>query len=72
MTFKDGKFEFYTAHYGSWARDMRIVFRVRNDTTAKNRALEKSIEFYDRLLPSTETEIKSWLNSHNDYKEVIC
>ncbi|KKM16784.1 hypothetical protein LCGC14_1682320 [marine sediment metagenome] len=62
--FKDGRFLFYTAHYGSWANDKRIVFRVRYDTDPTTRAKEKDIKHYDRLLKSTDVEIIAWLNRH--------
>ena len=65
--FDDGEFTFYTAHYGSWARDIRIVFRVRIDTTPEKRAAEKGIEFYGRLLPSLPHEIAEWLFVHPDF-----
>ena len=39
--FQDGTFSFFTAEYGSWARDQRIVFRVRTDREPKERAAEK-------------------------------
>ena len=67
IKFKDGNFTFYTAHYASWARDARIVFRVREDTTPAQRAEEKEIQYYDRLLKSTPEEIIMWLESHRDY-----
>lgn len=66
-TFKDGVFFFYTAHYGSWARDIRIVFRVRVDRLPKERAEEKEIFYYDRLIPSTQEEIDEWVVSHLDF-----
>ena len=60
-TFKDGKFKFYTAHYGSWARDKRIVFRVRIDSDPKERAKEKNIKQFDRIVPSSKYEIEQYL-----------
>jgi len=65
--FKDGVFTFWTAHYGSWARDARIVFRVREDSTPEKRAEQKSIRCWDRLFPAQEDEIEQWRNSHKDY-----
>jgi hypothetical protein len=59
--FADGEFYFYTATYGSWARDKRIVFRVRKDNIPEKRAEEKGIKYYDRLLQSTPDEIERWL-----------
>ena len=64
--FKDGKFKFYTAHYGSWANDKRIVFRVRTDANPKHRAKEKDIKYYDRILKSSDHEIDAWLKDHPD------
>ena len=66
--FCDGIFEFYTAHCGSYSRDKRIVFRVREDTTPEERAKEKKIENYDLLLPSTDEEVKSWMEGHKGHK----
>ena len=66
--FVDGTFRFYTACFGSWAGDARIVFRVREDTTPKIRAKQKGIKNYDRLLPATKEEIDMWLEEHDDYK----
>ena len=65
--FDDGEFTFCTAHYGSWARDIRIVFRVRIDTTPEKRAIEKGIKYYDRLLPSLPYEIAEWVFTHSDF-----
>jgi hypothetical protein len=66
-SFRDGNFKFYTAHYGSWAGDKRIVFRVRLDTTPVIRAEQKGIKFYDRLYPASITEVDAWIMSHADY-----
>lgn len=66
IKFTDGNFNFYSALYGSWASDKIIVFRVREDTTPKKRAEEKSITCYDRLVPSTPGEVAAWLRSHTD------
>ncbi len=60
-TFKDGKFKFYTAEYGSWANDKRIVFRVRADRNPRERAIEKNIKQFDRIIPSTNHEIEQYL-----------
>ena len=65
--FCDGVFSFWTAHYGSWANDKRIVFRVRIDRIPKDRAKDKSIIDYDRLLPSEDDEIEAWRQSHFNY-----
>lgn len=65
--FHDGEFRFFTALYGSWANDMRIVFRVRIDSNPQRRAKEKNIQYYDRLVPSIRQEIESWVFGHGDY-----
>ena len=67
MKFKDGEFDFYTAHYGSWEQDKKIVFRVRHNKFSSNRAKEKGIEYYDKIFPATEYEIAEWFKSHPDY-----
>lgn len=69
-TFVDGIFQFYTAHYGSWNNDRRIVFRVRLDTTPKVRAAQKCIDYYDFLSPSTEAEIALWFQDNPMYVPV--
>jgi len=66
-SFTDGNFRFFTAYYGSWARDKRIVFRVRTDSTPFVRAEQKGIRFYDRIYPSNLTEVELWVKSHCDY-----
>ena len=65
--FQDGAFRFWTAYYGSWAQDRRIVFRVRIDDTPEHRAEVKGIKFYDRLLPSFPNQRMVWLEGHPDY-----
>lgn len=65
--FWDGLFRFYTAHYGSWRSDIRIIFRVRVDRKPGERAAEKNIKSYDRLLPSTQREIKKWMKGHPSF-----
>ena len=65
--FHDGQFRFCTAHYGSWANDQRIVFRVRIDSTPEKRAAEKGIMYYDRLFPSYPDEIQAWKDGHPTY-----
>ena len=64
---RDGVFSFWTAYYGSWRLDARVVFRVREDTTPTQRAAEKQILWYDRLLPATTGEIASWYEGHRQY-----
>jgi hypothetical protein len=64
MTFQDGTFGFYAAHYGSWAQDKKIIFRVREDSNPRKRAEEKGIKNYDRIFPATEYEVKRWLDGH--------
>ena len=68
--FQDGEFSFYTALYGSWANDQKIVFRVRADRDPKERAKEKEIKGWDRIVPATNDEIQAWLASHPTYKEL--
>jgi hypothetical protein len=58
MRFRDGEFGFYTAHYGSWANDARVVFRVRTDRNPRERAREKGIQGFDRIVPASEKEIE--------------
>jgi len=62
--FKDGSFRFYTAQYGSWKNDQIIVFRVRIDRNPNDRALEKGIKYYDRIVRSTDQEINEWFVGH--------
>lgn len=65
--FQDGIFSFWTAHFGSWANDARIVFRVRLDTSAQKRIKEKELSGFDRLLPSQPSEVDAWVAGHPDY-----
>ena len=65
--FQDGVFTFWTAHYGSWKNNARVVFRVREDSIPKVRAEEKGILCWDRILPAKPYEIELWLLSHKDY-----
>ena len=67
MKFPDGDFEFYTAHYGSWANDRKIVFRVRSDRDPKERASEKDIKGYDRIYPAIAIEVLDWFRSHETF-----
>ena len=71
MKFKDCEFNFYTAHYGSWANDKRIVFRVRNNKFPQNRAEEKRIENYDRIIPASKVE-KYCQNNNIAYELIAC
>jgi len=66
-TFSDGVFSFHTVIYGSWAGDKRIVFRVRSDRNPIERAAEKQIRNYDRVVPSTQQEIDAWFFSHSGF-----
>jgi hypothetical protein len=66
-SFKDGRFTFWTAYYGSWANDARVVFRVREDTDPRLRARQKEISNWDRLIPARPNEIKMWIEGHPDY-----
>lgn len=67
LRFGDGRFALYTAEYGSWAGDARIVFRVRADRDPQKRAAEKGIRHFDALRLSTPREIGRWLISHPDF-----
>jgi hypothetical protein len=71
VSFEDGKFSFWTAHYGSWAGDKRIVFRVREDRTPKERADEKDIDGWDRILPASPHEEAMWRISHPTFKPLL-
>ena len=64
LRFPDGRFTLYTAQYGSWTNDQRIVFRVRVDRDPHERAGEKGIRDFDRLVPASTQEIAWWLESH--------
>ena len=64
-SFSDGLFSFWTAHYGSWAGDKRVIFRVRVDRFPKDRAREKGIVDWDRLLPATDIETGYWKDDHD-------
>jgi hypothetical protein len=68
IKFQDGNFSFFTALYGSHYNEIKIVFRVRSDNQPKQRANEKGITGYDRLIPSTFQEIQAWLTSHPTYQ----
>jgi len=65
--FKDGFYSFHAAHYGSWAGDKRVVFRVRRGRVPKVRAAEKGIDCYDRILKASPRQIQAWLDSHPGY-----
>ena len=65
--FDDGEFKFYTAIYGAWNDDKRIVFRVRIDRVPEDRAKEHNIRNYDVLTLSTKSEIEDWLKTHPLY-----
>lgn len=67
LRFRDGELAFYTAEFGSWAADARIVFRVRADRDPRERAAEKGIRSFDRIVPSTRRQIARWLISHPDH-----
>jgi hypothetical protein len=58
------KYSFWTAEFGSWANDARVVFRVRDGRRAADRLTEKGISGYDRLRPATEEEIEAWKADH--------
>jgi len=64
--FADGTFRFFVAMFGSSYGDAAIVFRVRVDRDATERAREKGIRGYDRILPIiVEGDLVTrWLDSH--------
>lgn len=59
--FIDGSFVFHVAQYGSWAKDARVVFRVRIDRDKYDRAKEKGIVHYDRIFFATSEMIDRWI-----------
>jgi len=60
--FPDGTYRFYAATFGSSYDDAVIVFRVRVDRDATERAREKGIRGYDRILEGDP--VARWLDSH--------
>lgn len=62
--FKDGEFTFWEAREG----DKILIFRVRKDTTAGKRAVEKGLPRGINLVHAEEANIKAWLESHQDYE----
>ena len=65
----DGCYRFFMAQFGSWANDAQIVFRVRVDRDPKERAKEKGIKNYDRIIQVTDTTIiNQWLSTHPNHK----
>jgi hypothetical protein len=70
IRFNDGVFILYTAYYGSWANDRRIVFRVREDRDPYERAAEKDILDFDRVTWSDEHEIAAWVDHHPDHQPI--
>ena len=71
LQFLDGTFSIWCAHYGSWAGDARKIFRVREDRCPKQRAREKKIIHYDRILPATLDDTQRWLDSHPTYPIIL-
>jgi hypothetical protein len=71
--FKDGEFKFYYAQYGSMDRDKRIVFRVRVDRDPKERAREKGIAGWDRIIQVWEGQewmIEQWFATHQGMESI--
>ena len=66
-SFGDGDFILVAATYGSQHNDARIIFRVRTDRNPHERATEKGVIGYDRLIPADAEQIEAWLDSHPDY-----
>ena len=66
----DGEFSFWVAEYGSSYGDARVVFRVRSDRTPKDRAFEKNIRGWDRLVPANQNQVAAWFESHQKFKKV--
>ena len=64
VEFPDGIFSFHTAIYGSWQNDARKVFRVREDNTEHERAKQKGIRYYDRIVTANAFEIVRWIETH--------
>ena len=63
---KDGTFYFWIAVFDSSMNDLELIFRVREDNTPKNRALENRIVGYSRLRPATDDEINTWFKKFGD------
>lgn len=68
--FLDGAFRFYTVCYGSHMNDQRLIFRVRTDRMPNDRAAEKGFRNYDRIIPSTESEVATWFKNHPDMRVI--
>ena len=71
--FKDGEFKFYYAQYGSMDRDKRIVFRVRVDRDPKERAREKGITGWDRIIQVWEGQewmVDQWFATHQGMEAI--
>jgi len=62
MKFLDGDFTFYVAWLDSYHM-LGVVFRVRHDTTAEQRAKEKNIEYWSLDVASPK-QIAKWLEAH--------
>src|SRR4051812_8188842 len=67
-TFADGTFVFYVAEFGLAFRDARVVFRVREDRDPLERAREKGLRGFDRLVPARPEHVEAWLRSHSNYR----
>ena len=65
IAFPDGDFRLFCASFGSAYGDARKVFRVRVDRDPHERAAEKGIRGYDRIVAVLDPElIEAWVASH--------
>jgi len=65
IAFPDGEFRLFCASFGSAYGDARKVFRVRVDRDPHERAAEKGIRGYDRIVAVLDPElIGAWVASH--------
>lgn len=70
FSFNDGHYRFFTAQYGSWAADKRIVYRVQVEKDHFERAREKGITGFDRIFPASDDEIVAWKKDHPELQTV--
>jgi len=64
--FPDGHFSFWTVLFGSAYNDASVVIRVRDDNQPRERAREKGLRGFDRVVPALDTEVQAWFASHAD------
>ncbi len=65
--FPDGAFRFFTALFGSAYGDASVVIRVREDREPAERAREKGLHGFDRVVPALDAEVEAWFDSHADW-----